>query len=147
VKLWLATLAVLGIAATAAAQVPALTPTSPDNETTALENDTIAHLGITANSMGTTTHTGTPAQSYAREREPGTKVPPNVLRPLGPEPPREELPLVAPAPAAVGPGPGHTLSGDFRGMGGAVNDTQSVPMDPYVGILGHKGKSTSQPPD
>lgn len=139
-------LTVLGLALGAAGPT-APVPASPDNETTALENDTIAHLGITSNSMGTTTDTGTPAQSYAREREPGTNLPPNVLLPLGPEPPPERLPLVAPAAAAFGPGPGHTLSGDFRGMSGAGNDTQSLPMDPYVGILGHKGKNAAQPPD
>ncbi len=119
-------------------------PTSPDRATTALQRNTVTHLGITPNSMGTTTQTGTPAQSAAREYPPGKRGrPPNVLQPLGPVPPIERLPVTERLmrPPARAPA-GHTRSGNFSGMAGAVNSTASMPMNPYVPILGHPKQDT-----
>lgn len=117
---------------------PAALPSSPDNATTALEPHTITHLGITPNSLGTTTNTGTPAQGSALERPPGSRQnPPNVREPLGPGPPPSP-------PLAAGPArspneisqQGHTMSGNFSGMGGAPDATVAEPLNPYTPILG-----------
>ena len=113
-------------------------PSSPDNETTALQPPNEALMGILPNSIGTTTDTGTPAQSAAPEYQPGSRVPPpNVLAPLGPVP-------VQPAP--LGPPVsmvprGHSLSGNAGDMAGAVDASASIPLNPYVAILGTPGEN------
>jgi len=121
----------------AAGPVPNAAPASPDNETTALQPFTDTHIGITPNSMGTTTNTGTPAQSAAREYQPGSRQPPpNVREPLAP------APILPPLPSGVAvprrPNqivPGHSLTGSFAGMAGAVNATKAMPLEPYRAIL------------
>jgi len=113
-------------------------PSSPDNETTALQPPNEALMGILPNSIGTTTDTGTPAQSAAQEYQPGSRVPPpNVLAPLGPVPVQPEPPG---PPAGTAPR-GHSLSGNVAGMAGAVDASAPIPLNPYVAILGSPGKN------
>lgn len=131
--------AVFGFALSAAAPPPAAVPDAPNQETTALDPHTITHLGITPNSMGTITKTGTPAQGTAFERQPGSKQnPPNVREPLGPGP-QASTPTPQ-AGAARSPHDisqqGHTMSGNFSGMGGAPDAMATEPLNPYTPILG-----------
>ena len=135
--------AVLGLALGGAAPAPS----SPDNETTALEPANEALLGVTANSIGTTTNTGTPAQSVVPEYQPGSPLPPpNVLQPLGPVPAPEQQPAAGPRPPSTASEvpPGHGLAGSFAAMTGAVDASASIPMNPYVAILGTPGRDPAR---
>lgn len=113
------------------------------NETTALRPPNEALLGVTDNSMGTTTNTGTPALSAQWEYQPGSREPPpNVLAPLRPAPVTQRLPAPAvPRVTASTVPPGHSLTGNLGGMAGAVDAAASIPLDPYIAILGTPGKN------
>ena len=124
--------AMLGLMLAAAAPPPpAAVPSSPDNETTALAPRTDTHLGMTPNSLGTVTNTGTSAQRSGSGAKPAM-VPENPAASRAKAGARGAQHTRSPDISQFG----HTMSGNFAGMGGAPDASATMPLNPYVPVLG-----------